>query len=296
MNWQTPPKPTYTTGRIVLHSDDGRIWDYTHYFRVIQRAIFSRNQYVPKKCGVFCPAPNTAYIDSGVHDIVGLPTMTWEQLQDIATSGGEILSHGKYHLCLDGNAISQPLTIGATKIYYTASQGRPLESFKFYITDGVNRDDFIVTSYTHLGAGQTNSMDIDTPITHAYTTSAKVYLHEDMIDEELGGIITDLANYGIECKHHINAWYTNSITARQYLETHFESVIANIVTGIEDPSTVDLYNLGRTKDLRHYTFSQIDTDLNDVQVAPRAGAWIETPVYPLFHYQFQRRPSCGGVD
>lgn len=265
-NWQKPKKPTYTTGRIVIHSDDGRIWDYTQFFKIIQRAIIKQNQFNPLKPGIFCPAINTGYVDSGWHETVALPMMSWDMIEEIAQRGGEILSHGKYHLYLSGTPITQVANIGDTRLNYSNSEGRPRENFKFFITDGINRDDFIVTSYNHLGTGMSNYMDINIPLTHSYNTTAKIYLHEDMMAEQLGGIVEDLAQHDIVCKHHINAWYDNSEGATPYLEQYFESVITSIASETETPSMADLYNLKRTKDLRHYTHTEIDDLLEEIQL------------------------------
>lgn len=264
-NWQRPKKPTYSTGRIVINSDDGRLWDYTQYFKIIQKAVSDHNQFKPLSGGIFCPAINTGYVDDGWHETVDLPMMSWDMIEEIASKGGEILSHGKYHLYLDGTPITQSLSSGDTAIHYSNSQGRPRENFKFYITDGVNRDDFTVTSYSHVGTGEDNTMIIDTPLSYAYDTTAKIHLHEDMAVEMFGGLVSDLTSHGIECKHHINAWYNNSDTMRTYLEQYFESVTTMISSTTETPSAIDLYAMLRTKDLRHYTHSEIDTLLDDVQ-------------------------------
>jgi hypothetical protein len=271
MNWQRPKKPNYTTGRIVIHSDDGRVWDYTQFFKIIQRAITKQNQFNPLKHGIFCPAINTGYVDSGWHETVGLPMMTWDMIEEIAQRGGEILSHGKYHLFLSGTPITQVANSGDTRLHYSNSQGRPRENFKFFITDGTNRDDFIVTTYNHLGTGMSNYMDINIPLTHSYNTTAKIYLHEDMMAEQLGGAIEDLAQHNIVCKHHINAWYYNSEGATPYLEQYFDSVITyqHDKTNINIPS--NLYDLSRTIDLRHYSFAEIDLLLDDIQNKDSVG-------------------------
>src|SRR5690606_6484122 len=250
MKWQRPKKPTYTTGRIVIHSDDGRLWDYTHYFKIIQKAVAKYNQFKPKSAGILCPGINTGYMDVGWHETVDLPMMSWEMVEEIATKGGEILSHGKYHLFLGGASITQHLNVGDTRINYSMSEGRPREGFMFYITDGTNRDDFTVLSYNHIGTGENNYMDLTSPLTHDYGTDAKIYLHEDMMSEQLGGVILDLESRGIECKHHINAWYLHSDVARTYLEQYFESVIFTGYdkTTTENPVTCDLYALKRTQD------------------------------------------------
>lgn len=263
-NWQKPKKPTFTAGRIVIHSDDGRIYDNIHS-RIIKKAIAKHNQFNPRKYCIFCPAVNTGYIDAGIHESVGIPTMSWNDLLEIVENGGEILSHGKYHLYLDGNIISQPLDIGATKIYYTSSEGRPKENMKYYIFEGENRDDFTVISYEHLGTGENNHMTIAPPLSHAYTINAKVHLHEDSMAEQLGGIIADLQEHGIVCKHHINAWYNNSPTSRIYLEQYFQSVISIQSETIEKPSEADIYALKRTRDLRHFSTQEIDAILSEVQ-------------------------------
>lgn len=266
MNWCSPAKPAYTTGRIVFNSDDGRIWDYTHYFKIIKRAITKGNQFNPLHSGIFCPAVNTGYTESGRHETAGLPVMSWDMLKEISKQGGEILSHGKYHLFLAGNKISQAVSIGATRIYYNNDEGRPRENMKFFITDGVNRDDFTVTSYLH---STTKYMDIEPPLTHNYTTSATVNLHEDSMAEQLGGIISDLEEHGILCKHHINAWYYHSALSLSYLKQYFESVVTNSETNgytiTTEPQSTDIYGIIRQPDLRFYTIEQLDALLDDVQ-------------------------------
>ena len=275
-NWQRPKKPTYQKGRIVIHSDDGRLWDYTHYFKIIQRTVMKYNQFNPLRAGVFCPAINSGYVDGGWHELSGLPMMSWDMIKEIANKGGEILSHGKYHLFFDGTTISKPLSIGDTRIYYQQAQGQPREGFKFYITDGVNRDDFTVTSYTHLGGGLENFKNIDTPLSHSYSTNAKVYLHEESLERQINGIINDLNEHGIECKHQVNPWYNNSPVARGFLEQYFDSVITTMYdkTKTQSPSDVDLYDMRRTQDMRHYSFAEIDELLDDV-IAKDSVAFVQ---------------------
>lgn len=272
MNWQSIKKPTYTAGRIVFNSDDGRLWDYSRYFKTIQKAITQGNQFNPSKSGIFCPAVNTAYTEEktiGMHESVGQPVMSWQMLKEIANKGGEILSHGKWHLYMSGAPISQALEVGATRIYFNQSNSQPIAGIKLFITDGKNRDDFTVSAYT-ITSGNNGYMDIDTPLTHSYTTSATINVHEGSMALQLGGIVKDLANHGIVCKHHINAWYYHSPTSLPYLKQYFESVLIDSQSSVApnykgkrdviSPIIVaqDLYNIKRQADLRHFTTEDMD--------------------------------------
>lgn len=275
--WQSVKKPTYTKGRLVFHSDDGRIWDYI-YFKIIQRAVTRGNQFNHSKSGIFCPAVNTAYTGEGdvpgYHESTELPTMTWNMLEEIATKGGEILSHGKYHLYMTGKKVGEAVNVGATRIPFNGSQGQPVVGIKFFIQEGDNRDDFTVTSYTLTGSNK-GYMDIDIPLTHSYTSAATVNVHEDSMEEQLGGIIADLNAHGIEREryHHVNAWYLHSETSLPFLKQYFGSVVTESQSGDEgyvetiapDIAAQDLYDITRQADLRFYSTEQIDALLEDVQ-------------------------------
>src|SRR5690606_8980985 len=99
-NWQRPRNPKHEAGLVVLHSDDGRLWDYTHFLPVIRKTIHKNDQFKPRRNAIFSPAVNAGYIDERnakerQHDF---DIMNWEQLQEIQRDGGEILSHTKYHI------------------------------------------------------------------------------------------------------------------------------------------------------------------------------------------------------
>ena len=265
INWQRPAKPTPTTGRMVFHSDDGRLPDYIYYYKIIKRSITRYNQFNPLKSGIFCPAVNSGYVDSGWHETVGLPMMNWDMLQEIAHNGGEVLSHGQYHLYLDHIPPSQVIDDGAAEIRYTRSEGRPREGYKYYITEAGKRDDYTVLSYVHLGTGLDNHMTITPPLANSYTTSARIYLHPDSVASILSGMISQCAAKGIEVKHHVNAWYNSSAEATAIQRDYVQSVVRTSQYEIENPETADVYALKRTPDLRSLTLEQCDIILNNVQ-------------------------------
>lgn len=263
--WQRPKQPEYTTGRLVIHSDDGRLWDYTDHFPIIQRAVTRHNQFNPSKSGIFCPGINTAYTGTGKpHRTVGLPVMDWEMVDEIAKGGGEILSHVKTHVYLDYTKISKPLEVGATRIYYSLPWGRFVEGAKIFISEGSVREDLLVTNVFDNG-GTHNYIDVSTPTVNAFTTAARMHLHEDSLEEYLGGIVSDLAERGIACKHHINPWYDSSAVSLVVLKRHFESVITQIGDTVK-PEDINFYDMKRTIDIRSASFSDLDDIIADAQL------------------------------
>lgn len=262
-NFIRPKKPTYTAGRIVIHSDDGRVWDYTNHFQIIRRAVNRYDQFNFRKCGIFSPGINTAYTDGGMHRTVGLPVMNWEQVKEIANGGGEILSHVMNHVYLSYTRLSQPVDSGTTRIYYSLPWGRFVEGYKVFISEGDTREDLMVVN-VHDNGGTHNYIDVETPLLNSYTTAANLHLHEETLDAQLGGVVDDLAAKGITCKHHINPWYDSSPLSRTFLEKYFDSAITQIGATVT-PEEIDFHDIRRTKDIRSATIVELDAIIADVQ-------------------------------
>ena len=257
LNWQKPKKPApHQGGLVVLHSDDGRIYDYTDFVPTIMRAVHESNQFNTNKTCIFSPAVNSGYMAGGYERQYNFKVMQPEHLHYIVDNGGEILSHNKYHVWLSYTQVKQPADAGATRIYYKeGSWARFMESLTFFIEEGNISETFSVTNVVN-GGNNDNYIDIATPLINSYTTSARLHITEETAHELFGGNIDLLASHGIECKHHVNPWYTHSPLTRPWLEQYFESVITG--GGSVDPNNIDYYNLNRTTDIRFLSQTEMD--------------------------------------
>lgn len=259
LNWQNPRRPNYTSGMVVFHADDAVLTAYTHWYPIIARAIFNSNQFRPNNCGVFCPCANAGYADIGYERNYGLPVMSISDMQDLVKKGGEIVSHGKYHIFLGYTNVKKPVSAGDTKIYHQDGHTRFIEGLSAFIVEGENIEQFTVIS---IGVEDGYSyVETDAPLTNSYTTAAKLHLTEEAVLENTQGVVDLLHNSGIECRHHVNAWYKSSPISDAIMRNVFESVIKDSVNNIPTPQEMNLYNLQRTKDIRLFTQQEIEQAL-----------------------------------
>ena len=264
LNWQNPRRPNYTSGMVVFHADDAVLTAYTHWFPIIARAIFSSNQFRPGDCGVLCPCANAGYADIGYERNNGLPVMSISDMQDLVKKGGEIVSHGKYHIFLGYTNVKKPVSAGDTKIYHLDGDTRFIEGLSAFITEGEITESFMVTSIGVAEDGY-SYVETDNPLTNSYTTAAKLHLTEEAIIENTQGIVDLLSGVGIECKQHVNAWYESSPISDAIMQNVFESVVKVSTSDIPTPQEMDLYNLPRTKDIRWFTPQEIDQALTETR-------------------------------
>lgn len=262
-NFIRPKKPNYDRGRIVFHSDDGRIFDYTQYVPRIRSALYKHDQFKRHRGIVFCPAVNTGYVDDGFHETVGLDMITWDMIKEIDNEGGEILSHGKYHLFLDYSNPSESLSAGSTVIKYTRSEARPREGYTYFIREGNKIDYYTVVSYTHEAEG-VKEMNITPPLTNSYSVSAQIQLTDESLHNLLGGLVDQADEHGITVKNHICAWYKRSPESLVVLKQYFDSVITTVERETELPQYTDIWNMHRAKDLRSYSLEECDAVLDDI--------------------------------
>lgn len=264
MNWTKPRTPTqHQGGLVVLHSDDGRLFDYQYFYPTIARAIYKNDQYKAKKPAIFTPAVNAGYIPDGIDRQYKLPMMNPEQLQEIVKNGGEVVSHCKYHIWNDFTPISQPVSAGATRIFYNQGHwARFKEGLTFTIEEGNLMEELLVTSVVAASTGD-NYFDIDAPLKNSYTNAAKLHITYETAEELYGGNIDALASYGIECKHQVNPWYMQSERSKEWMKEFFDSVVT--FGGTVDPNNFDLHDLHRTRDIRYFTKQETDNYLLDTR-------------------------------
>lgn len=263
-NWQRPKKPnTHEGGLVVLHSDDGRMHDFDYFVPTIMRAVAKGNQFKALSSCIFNPAVNAGYMAGGKERQYGFDVMQPEHLKYIVKNGGEIVSHCKYHVWLSYTPVTQPITVGSTRIYYNeGSWARFMEGLTFFIEEGSKKETFTVVNVTN-GGSEDNYIDLANPLTNSYTTSAKLHITENTARELLGGNIDTLADHGIVCSQHVNPWYSHSPLTETWLKEYFESVVTT--GGVVNPNSVNYYNLNRTRDIRYHTESEIDDYLSDTK-------------------------------
>lgn len=266
LNFQKPvrPKPS-AGGLVVLHSDDGRIFDFTHFLPVIRRTIRKNDQFRAKNNAIFNPAVNAGYmVTGGKERQYDFTVMNKEQLKEIQDNGGEILSHCKYHVYLDRLSVAKPISAGADTIYHTLQAQRVKEGLTFFIEEGTKKETFTVTQISP--SSSENWMKISPALTNSYTTAARVSATTETVNELLQGNVDLLASMGITCKHHINPWYSSSNdVSKPVLQQVFESVITH--EGTFDKNNFDFHDIRRTPDIRALSFSAIDTWLTNAKNA-----------------------------
>lgn len=264
--WHRPRKPTSKgNGLVVLHSDDGRIWDYTHFLPTIRRAIHNNDQFRPRKNAIFSPAVNAGYIDdrNGYERQHEFKVMDWEQLREIQRDGGEILSHTKYHIFLDWTKVTRPLNVGDDTIYHTQRTQHFMEGLTFFIEEGSKKETFTVTEVSERDLSE-SWLKVTPSLTSSYTTNARINITEETAIKVFDEYVDLMAQNGITVKHHINPWYLHSDVTLPWLQRAFESAVT-LQNVYVDPNDFDLYNLSRTRDIRHYNFSDIDEILTTTQ-------------------------------
>ena len=111
----------------------------------------------------------------------------------------------------------------------------------------------------------------------------------------LEAIATNRANYPSDAKHAaalgISASVYNSLKKGQTDKALSDANWVNIARRLD----VNLRDSIEWKGARTATFDYITTQLEACQVAPHAGAWIET-VTPRAARSSTRRSPCGSVD
>ncbi len=264
MNWVRPRKPTNRIGQgiVVLHSDDGRLDDYTCYTSVIRREIFKNDQFIPRKNAIFCPAVNAGFMDIGVEPTYNLPVMTWENLQEIARDGGEIISHNKWHIYQSWTPVVIPVTAGDDTVYHNFNSLHFRETRTFTIEEGLTAEEFTVAEIgVSTIPGTMGWFRTVNPLVNSYSTAAKMHITEETAQELFEGQVSILAGYGIPCKHQVNPWYVHSERTLPWLKRVFESVVT--IGGTLDINSFNLYDLKRSTDIRYYNTAQLNVILTD---------------------------------
>ena len=265
LNWQKPRKPKKETrGKIVIHSDDGRMSDFTHWTKTIQRAVLNNNQFKAGKSAIFSPAVNSGYLAieyGGISKGYEFPVMTEKEMLYIQGNGGEILSHGKHHNYLDYTPVTKDVEIGANEVFYSMRFFHFHEGKEGFIEEGNKKEYFNIVEVVKNEPQSDNKLIIDKQLTNNYTTNAKLHLSEIELQDMTRGNVTFLEQYGIECKNHVNAWYRSSDLSDTYLNSAFNSVIKT-TGGIENPKDADLYALNRCSGVENtsdsYFIRQVD--------------------------------------
>lgn len=203
-NFINPPTPVYNKGAIVIESDDGLLGDYTHWSPLFikkkrQHSFWNENT-VP-----FCPAINSATIgDSG--------RLRIPHLEKMKAWGWELMSHGQFHSSLATHTVVAQVNSGQNRIDMKAAGTVQIPgNYEYEITDGVNSESFFVIekngSTSYLSDGH---ILIDRNLVNGYEVNSIVRLTENGMNALLQGCIDDMAEWGIECKHHVFTYHFGS--------------------------------------------------------------------------------------
>ena len=242
--------PAFTTGRLVIHSDDGLRSDYTHWWPIFQAqhrvSQFTRSRLVP-----FCLAINSSVIGDA-------HMMSWEMVQEILAHGGEVLSHGAWHYGLGAKPLAAAATAGATTIElttlnarrFTATHGNLgaaeflVDGLEFVITEGATSETVTPVSY------EAGVFTLAAPLVNSFTTAASVALTEAAAKTlVMQKCVSDCAAQGITIKHHVWAWHESSAESRSWALEVFDTASGltgpGVGNGVIDLGDFDLARLNR---------------------------------------------------
>lgn len=258
------PSPSYppVAGVLEIESDDGFRADYTVWLRSIIRAYRRQSRWsVPP----FCPAVNTARIDSGPR------YMTRQQLQRMQAIGCEIISHGRWHIHLGNHPVTSSVTSGTTSIPTSSGPGVSIpDGITYEIVDGDESEEFAPADYS------SGAFHLDSPLGNGYPSSAVVRMSSASQETVMQGCVDDLAAWGIDCNHHSWTWGQSSPTSRSRAEQVFVSA-RSTQPGITPKGWTDLMRI-RGGSIQGLDEPSIDSLLTDV-IAQDAAAVVYGHAY-----------------
>lgn len=203
----------HISGYVVIHSDDGKITDWTHWQKLFSEKNAKYNQW-GKTVVPFCPAVNTNNINSRSS------YMNDKQLREIIRLGGEVMSHGRYHIGMLPHSTTADVVSGSTEIPVNRiNRVLNKEPVEYEISGGGNTETFIV-----VGSDQASGIIYtEKTLTHSYPAGSEVKATYNTAVVEWGGAIEDLAGWGIEVKNHVYPWNENDERMRTWAYDFFES-------------------------------------------------------------------------
>lgn len=230
--------PRFTTGRVVIHSDDGNIGDWTHFWPVF-RAQHRRSQFLGARLAPFCPDINSGTIGTGSNK------MTWANVRAIQSAGGEILSHGRFHLGYADYALAAGASAGATTVQVSAGMGTRVYlsstanvGITHEIVEGATVEAVTVAS----AAGDV--LTLSAPLANAFTTAAVIRLSEASMLANITACSDDAEAEGIApIAHHVWTWHDNSATSRARVAGILTSARGGDQTFVDPAGSVDFYRL-----------------------------------------------------
>ena len=250
--------PAFTTGRVVIHSDDGTLGDYTHWLPEFV-AKHSVSRFLRSRLAPFCPAINSEFIGNWNR-------MTWPMVREIQARGGEILSHGRQHLGYRDYPLTAAASAGATAVTISSSFGPRVyqaanagNGITHEIAEGATTEAVTVTGDT------SGVLSLSAPLTGSYTTAAVIRLSEASMLANIQGCSDDAEAAGIRpLRHHVWAWHDQSETAKGRVSPILDSARAGNQHIIDPSDEIDRYDLNSRLD-SSLTEATIDTLLDTVQ-------------------------------
>lgn len=249
MKWvrpKTPPRKT--SGLIEIHSDDGWLGDWSHWMPTMINTAKKHSDWL--KNVPFNPAINTANIDKTNY-------MSWEHIAHIVRCGGEVHSHGRYHISIGALTLAQPISAGDTKVVLTNnrfSAGNNIGlSYDVYDNNGSISETFEFTDWNG------STMFTEMPLTKNHNAGVKVQLSEASTIANLQGAIDDLANRGIDCTSHTYTWGDLDDTAKERVSNLFDSARRSPGGfGYTHKHNVDMYDLSTNPIEYFFTNDELD--------------------------------------
>ena len=257
-----PVAPRFTTGRVVIHSDDGTAGDYTHWFPEFQ-AKHRVSQFLGKRLAPLCPSINSATIG-------GTNRMAWANVRAIEAAGGEILSHGRYHLGYRDYPLIAAADEGAEAVTVLEAYGSRVNGTAYGadpVAEGITHEivEGEVAEIVTVTGNTAGVLSLAAPLANAFTTAAVLRLSEAAMLANITGCSDDAEAEGIApIRHHVWTWHDRSATAKARVSTIMDSARAGDQQVNDPASTVDFYDLDSRVD-EGLTEASIDTFLDTVQ-------------------------------
>lgn len=271
--FSVPKRPTYTSGLLVIESDDGRVSDYTHWYPLMQKLSMEYSDFYPNNVARFCPAINTSVIGEEGR-------MSVSQLQELSR-WTEIMAHGRQHIRLGRYPVPEGANAGSKKFMVRNSARLITNTTTYEIIEGSKREQIRVLTADEDGIGWVaGEIEVETPLNNSYTSSAYVQLSQEGADEELGGCLSDLKDWGISAESfvypgHEGATDFGNPDALSWVENYFSSGRGRLVSSSNDPINTSDTPLNNLKAIYSTSYTQQDIEhiMDEVQAKNGVLIW-----------------------
>lgn len=236
-----PKTMTYNKGVLVIHSDDGKSGDFTHWLPLAKKKAQEHSQWYNVGTVVMNPAINTATIGTS-------GKMTVANVQELLKNKWEILSHGRHHVGIGAYPLILSATAGATRLDIQGAEQINTGVYQYRLFEGSKEE--VVTFATRSGDTYGNGYVTTTkPLVNSYTTAARIQLTEDSAFALLQGCIDDAKAWGVDIKHHVYTYHGGgdwfpSQKSEDWVGQYFKSGRGSAMgSPVSDPANINLKNI-----------------------------------------------------